>query len=108
MSGGGAGSCKRRRYANSLSVPSDAKREKRGLVIFFHGNAGNIGHRLDYLRMFHDLGLATLIIDYRGYGLSGGKSPWRTGAGLDLHLGTRHGGRTVSPAADPTARPYPV
>lgn len=53
-------------------VPADIKRETRGLVVFFHGNAGNIGHRLDYLRMFHDLGLATLIIDYRGYGRSSG------------------------------------
>jgi fermentation-respiration switch protein FrsA (DUF1100 family) len=53
-------------------VPPATAREKRGLVLFLHGNAGNIGHRLDYLRMFHDLGLATLIIDYRGYGRSSG------------------------------------
>lgn len=45
--------------------------EKRGLL-FFHGNAGNISHRLDSLRIFHDLGLSTLIIDYRGYGQSKG------------------------------------
>jgi hypothetical protein len=37
-------------------VPAATAREKRGLILFFHGNAGNIGHRLDYLRMFHDLG----------------------------------------------------
>ena len=41
-------------------------------VVFFHGNAGNISHRLDSLEIFHDLGLATLIIDYRGYGRSEG------------------------------------
>ena len=41
-------------------------------VVFFHGNAGNISHRLDSLEIFHDLGLATLIIDYRGYGQSEG------------------------------------
>lgn len=41
-------------------------------VVFFHGNAGNISHRLDTLEIFHDLGLATLIIDYRGYGRSEG------------------------------------
>jgi uncharacterized protein len=50
-----------------------ARSQPRGLVIFFHGNAGNMGHRLDYLRMFRDLGLATFIIDYRGYGLSSGR-----------------------------------
>lgn len=41
--------------------------------LFFHGNAGNISHRLDSLALFHDLGVATLIIDYRGYGRSGGQ-----------------------------------
>lgn len=63
-------------------VPADTKREPRGLVILFHGNAGNIGHRLDYLRMFHDLGLSTLIVDYRGYGRSSG-TPSEEGTYLD-------------------------
>lgn len=48
-------------------------RNARGVVLFFHGNAGNISHRLDSLRIFHQLGYSTLIIDYRGYGLSEGK-----------------------------------
>ena len=43
-----------------------------GTLLFFHGNAGNISHRLDSLKIFHDLGLSCLIIDYRGYGRSGG------------------------------------
>ncbi|MFZ5800065.1 MAG: alpha/beta hydrolase [Candidatus Omnitrophota bacterium] len=42
-------------------------------VIFFHGNAGNISHRLDKLRFFYDLGLNVFIIDYRGYGKSQGR-----------------------------------
>jgi fermentation-respiration switch protein FrsA (DUF1100 family) len=46
--------------------------EEKGVLLFFHGNAGNISHRLDSLRMFHDLGLSALIIDYRGYGRSQG------------------------------------
>lgn len=70
-------------------VPGNMKRETRGLVIFFHGNAGNIGHRLDYLRMFHDLGLATLIIDYRGYGRSSG-TPSEDGTYLDAASAWRH------------------
>jgi fermentation-respiration switch protein FrsA (DUF1100 family) len=45
---------------------------ERGALLFFHGNAGNISHRLDSLKIFHDLGLSTLIIDYRGYGHSQG------------------------------------
>lgn len=45
----------------------------RGTVLFFHGNAGNISHRLDYLLMFSRLRHASLIIDYRGYGRSSGR-----------------------------------
>lgn len=41
-------------------------------VLFFHGNAGNISQRLETLEVFHSLGLATLIIDYRGFGRSEG------------------------------------
>ncbi|RPI46148.1 MAG: alpha/beta hydrolase [Betaproteobacteria bacterium] len=47
--------------------------DARGAVLILHGNAGSIGLRLDWLRMFHELGYASLIIDYRGYGRSGGK-----------------------------------
>ncbi len=46
----------------------------RGVVLFFHGNAGNISHRLDSIAIFHQLGLDTLIIDYRGYGESSGQT----------------------------------
>jgi fermentation-respiration switch protein FrsA (DUF1100 family) len=48
--------------------------DRRGVVLFFHGNAGNISHRLDSIEIFHQLGLDTLIIDYRGYGESTGKT----------------------------------
>lgn len=47
--------------------------QPRGAVLFLHGNAGNISHRLDSVAMFHRLGYSTLIFDYRGYGNSGGK-----------------------------------
>ncbi|HEU4855627.1 MAG TPA: alpha/beta hydrolase [Nitrosospira sp.] len=43
-----------------------------GTVLFFHGNAGNISHRMGYLLMFYRLGYNTFIIDYRGYGQSSG------------------------------------
>jgi fermentation-respiration switch protein FrsA (DUF1100 family) len=43
-------------------------------LLFLHGNAGNISHRLDALAIFHRLRLNTLIIDYRGYGQSAGKA----------------------------------
>ena len=44
------------------------------VLLFFHGNAGNISHRLDSIRQFQNLGLSVLIIDYRGYGQSGGRT----------------------------------
>ncbi len=70
-------------------LPGKEKHQARGLVLFFHGNAGNIAHRLDYLRMFHDMGLATLIIDYRGYGRSSG-SPSEAGTYLDANAAWHH------------------
>jgi pimeloyl-ACP methyl ester carboxylesterase len=42
-------------------------------VLFCHGNAGNIMHGLDNLRLFHELRLSCFIFDYRGYGRSTGK-----------------------------------
>ena len=46
--------------------------KERATLLFFHGNAGNISHRLDSIRIFNELGLSTLIFDYRGFGQSGG------------------------------------
>ena len=43
------------------------------VLLFCHGNAGNISHRLDSIRIFRDLGLGVFIFDYRGYGLSEGR-----------------------------------
>lgn len=50
-----------------------AERADAPAVAFFHGNAGNIGHRLDTIALLHGLDVATLIIDYRGYGRSAGQ-----------------------------------
>ena len=53
------------------------------VLLFCHGNAGNISHRLDSLKIFHQLGLNVLIFDYRGYGRSGGRVS-ETGTYLDV------------------------
>jgi len=47
--------------------------DARATLLFAHGNAGNISHRLDSIRLFNELGLAVFIFDYRGYGESSGK-----------------------------------
>ena len=61
----------------------------KGVVLFFHGNAGNISHRLDSIEIFHRLGLDTLIIDYRGYGESTGKAT-EQGTYLDAEAAWRY------------------
>ena len=43
-------------------------------ILFCHGNAGNIGDRLESIKIFYNLGLNTFIFDYRGYGKSEGKT----------------------------------
>lgn len=60
-----------------------------GTVLFFHGNAGNISHRMEYLLMFHRLGYNTFIFDYRGYGQSTG-SPSESGTYLDAQAAWRY------------------
>lgn len=56
--------------------------EPRASLLFFHGNAGNISHRLESIAQFHRLGLSVLIVDYRGYGRSEGR-PSEAGTALD-------------------------
>ncbi len=64
---------------NAWYVPAPSSR---GTVLFCHGNAGNISHRLDSVLILNSLGLDVLIFDYRGYGLSSGK-PTEEGTRLD-------------------------
>ncbi len=64
---------------NAWFIPSE---NPRGTVLFCHGNAGNISHRLESIEIFHKLGLNVFIFDYRGYGLSTGE-PSEQGTYLD-------------------------
>ena len=41
-------------------------------VLYCHGNAGNIYHRLHKVKFFHEMGVNFFIFDYRGYGKSSG------------------------------------
>jgi fermentation-respiration switch protein FrsA (DUF1100 family) len=52
------------------------------IILFCHGNAGNISHRLDNVRLLLDHGLQVFIFDYRGYGKSRG-TPSETGLYTD-------------------------
>jgi fermentation-respiration switch protein FrsA (DUF1100 family) len=42
-------------------------------LLLFHGNAGNIGHRLDKLLILRHAAVHMFILDYRGFGKSEGK-----------------------------------
>lgn len=59
------------------------------VILFAHGNAGNISHRLDSIRIFHELGFDVLIFDYRGYGKSAGR-PSEAGTYRDIDAAWRY------------------
>lgn len=48
--------------------------QPRAIILFAHGNAGNITNRQPFLEDLRRLGAATLIFDYRGYGKSDGSA----------------------------------
>ncbi len=55
---------------NGWYVPNPAAR---WTVVVFHGNAGNISHRVEWIQLLHSLPASVLIVDYRGYGKSEGR-----------------------------------
>ena len=44
------------------------------IIVFNHGNAGNISHRLAFAETFTKCGASVFLFDYRGYGQSSGKA----------------------------------
>ncbi len=68
---------------HAWSIPASANGALRHItVLFCHGNAGNISHRLDKAKRLHALGLNLFFFDYRGYGGSSG-SPSEKGTYTD-------------------------
>lgn len=59
-------------------------------ILFFHGNAGNVTHRTDFLHRLTRLPASVLLLDYRGYGRSSGrpteKGLYEDGRAAYLHL----------------------
>ncbi len=54
---------------NGWFIPKDTAHYT---ILFFHGNAGNIGDRLEKILLLRRLNLNIFIVDYRGYGNSTG------------------------------------
>lgn len=72
-----------------------------GTLLFCHGNTGNIGDRLWLVEDLRDFPVNVLLVDYRGYGRSGGRPSLR-GTRLDLlaahdFVVSRHGGNPNPP-----------
>ena len=54
-------------------------RDTSGVILWCHGNAGNIINRLENLRELYRIGLSVFIFDYRGYGRSQSLRPSEEG-----------------------------
>lgn len=68
-------------HENSTKVPT---------IIYFHGNAGNMGFRLkNAMGMFSKCGVNVLMMDYRGYGKSTGQ-PTEAGLNMDGDAVVQH------------------
>ncbi len=55
---------------NAFYRPNPASKQ---VLLWFHGNAENIGYGLEHLRALAKIGVNILAVDYRGYGRSEGK-----------------------------------
>lgn len=63
--------------------PANVLLQKNVTILMFHGNAGNIGHRLPIAKALSEsLGCHVFMLEYRGYGLSTG-APDETGLNID-------------------------
>lgn len=59
-------------YLHAWWVPNFSSRR---VVLFCHGNYGNISYNTDRIRFHHAQGCSVLAFDYRGYGQSSGPMP---------------------------------
>ena len=57
------------KMVNGWFIGNDASQK---VILLFHGNGGNLSHRLPIIRLLHGLPASVFIIDYHGYGKSEG------------------------------------
>uniref|UniRef100_A0A1I8IS92 Protein ABHD13 n=1 Tax=Macrostomum lignano TaxID=282301 RepID=A0A1I8IS92_9PLAT len=71
-----------------IKQPGDSTRLP--TLLFLHGNAGNIGHRLpNAALLFHQCRVNLFLLEYRGYGISTG-APSETGLYADAAAALQH------------------
>ncbi|QSZ30309.1 hypothetical protein DSL72_004831 [Monilinia vaccinii-corymbosi] len=73
---------------SAFYIRAPATRSRKNVtMLMFHGNAGNIGHRIPIARRFINIvGCSVLMLEYRGYGSSTG-SPDEKGLMIDAQTG---------------------
>lgn len=83
-------------YLHAWWVPNPRSRR---VMLFCHGNYGNISYNTDRIRFHHAQGCSVLAFDYRGYGLSSGPVPTEANifADADAALNYLTNERRVSP-----------
>ncbi|KAI7240164.1 alpha/beta hydrolase BEM46/Esterase/lipase/thioesterase [Hortaea werneckii] len=70
-----------------LVKPDNPSHARPITILSFHGNAGNVGHRLPIAKLLaNDLHCNALMLEYRGYGLSTG-TPNEKGLAIDAQTG---------------------
>nr|POE82770.1 protein bem46 [Quercus suber] len=70
-----------------LVKPANKSQARPITILSFHGNAGNVGHRLPIAHVLaRDLQCTTMLLEYRGYGLSTG-NPNEKGLAVDAQAG---------------------
>lgn len=83
-----------------LLLHPNSKAQRQPTIIFFHGNAGNIGLRLpNAQQMYSRLNANILMVEYRGYGDSDTVKPTETGLKLDAEAALNF--ITSHPQVDP-------
>jgi pimeloyl-ACP methyl ester carboxylesterase len=70
------------------------------VVLYLHGNGGNISTNMDGIALLRELGYAVFMIDYRGYGKSSGGFPSEAGVYEDAEAAWNYlvGERGLNPA----------
>jgi fermentation-respiration switch protein FrsA (DUF1100 family) len=71
---------------NAWWVPREGAR---WATLYLHGNAGNVTHRAPHIREIAAAGSSILMLDYRGYGKSGGR-PTEKGLYTDSEAAFTH------------------
>ncbi|CAM3609627.1 alpha/beta hydrolase [Zobellia roscoffensis] len=55
---------------NAVHIKQDSAK---GVIVYFHGNSGNISHLIHVANLFSTKGYESILVDYRTYGKSTGK-----------------------------------